>query len=713
LSASRRRAAALSAAATAALWWASALTTPSAAAPPQTFRSSANIVAVEATVVDRDGVPVTGLTAADFRIDEDGKSQPVATLYLVTLPGAANGLRATTGSDAPATEGAAPLEVRTRDRVMVFVLDLAHLSADGYKRGVEAIRRFLTEDALPSDAVGIVAGGVMLNNRIDTNKAALAAAMSSIPGPNQQRFNDYRTWPRLIDESEALTIARGNREAVDNAVRRACGEQPAECTGRGGDEVVRQQVQSKAAQLATAALRDSQNSLNALAALANGLGRLPGRKQVVVMSEGFITTELESQLKRVVQLAAESNVRISTLDARGLGRDPRSQANMGAQPLTTPGDTTILSADNGSDALSSLAIDTGGEFLMNRNDLSGALDIVARNAGTYYVLGYSTDKPMDGKTHQIDVKVNRPGLRVYARKAYIAISAKNEPSSVRSEPETVRPEPPTVRPEPSTVLPEPSTVRREPSSVPLEPPTVRPEPPTALASARVEALTRVSPVEPGAASSLADLGWAAYSKGDVAGAREKLSAAVAAGGTAPWVSYALGFSEFALGHYDAAAAAWESVRARVPQFLPVYFDLADAALNSGRGADAIGLLREAVRRFPADAEPRNALGTLLVRRGALDEAVDVFTAVTTAHPDDSLGFFNLGRAHHLRYLQLQRHVAASRIRGATAIGDDDRKKAIAAYKTYLTLGGPFEADAKQAVAILDWKEHKPELRAFR
>lgn len=671
-----------------------------AGAPQQTFRSSANIVAVEATVVDRNGVPVTGLTAADFRIEEDGKDQSVSTIYLVTLPGSAGSVTQPAvparGSDAAGV--GAPLEVRTRDRVMVFVLDLAHLSADGHKRSVAAIRQFLAEDALPSDAVGVVAGGVMLNNRIDTNKAALLGAMSSMPGPNQQRFNDYRAWPRLVDESEALSIARGNREALTNAVNRGCGEQPAECTGRAGAEVVRQQIEAKAGQLASAALRDSQNSLNALAALANGLGRLPGRKQVVVFSEGFITTELESALKNVVELAARSNVRISTLDARGLGRDPRSQANLGAQPLTVPGDTAILSADNGSDALSSLAIDTGGEFLMNRNDLSGSLDIVARNAGTYYVLGYPTDKPMDGKTHRITVTVNRPGLRVYARKQYVANPVKEpEPPTVPTEPFKVPSEPSTVLPEPSKVPPEPSTVLPEPSTVALEPSKVLAD------SSKVEALTRVSPASAAASKTLADAGWAAYSKGDVVEAREKLSAAVASGGAAPWVSYALGFSEFALGHYDAAAEAWQSVRARVPQFLPVYFDLADAALNSGRSADAVGLLRDAARRFPDEAEPRNALGTLLVRRGALDEAVEIFTEVTKAHPDDSLGFFNLGRAHHLRYLQLQRHVAASRLRGATGIGDDDRKKAIAAYRTYLTLGGPFEADARQALAILDWK----------
>ena len=38
--------------------------------------------------------------------------------------------------------------------------------------------------------------------------------------------------------------------------------------------------------------------------------------------------------------------------------------------------------------------------------------------------------------------------------------------------------------------------------------------------------------------------------------------------------------------------------------------------------DALGILRDAAKRWPTEPEPQNALGTQLVRRGALDEAID-------------------------------------------------------------------------------------------
>ncbi len=684
-----------------------------AAAPSaqQTFRATSNTIAVEATVVDKSGKPVTDLTAADFQIIEDGKLQPVQTIYLVRTP--AKGSTSAPGTSAPGTgapvhPGTSAPAVRneTRNRVMIFVFDLNHLSADGYKRSRNAVESFLRDGALQTDLIGILAGTVMLNNKIETDKAALLKAMDSIKGPNLARYNDLRSFPRMVDDAEALAIARGARQATDNAVQRACSERPDECTALGGRDAMQQQIEAKAREFTTQAHRDAQLSLASMTTLANALGRFPGRKQVVVFSDGFLTLELESQLKAVVELAARNNVRFSTLDSRGLNRDPRTQNFMNDQPLSTPGDFTPMGVDNNSDAMSSIAIDTGGEFLMNRNDLRPAIDIIATMSGNYYVLGYTPDKPMDGSYRKIDVKVTRPGLTIRARRGYVATANAQEalPVSAEEPAAPINPGAPTAPINsaiPSPTIPSPTLINPEIINGSPEPsaPKARPN-----ADRNVDALTKITPAgNASEAQTLANAGWDAYSKGDVATAREALSKSVATGDTAPWVSYALGFSEYALGHYQAAATAWESVRTRVPEFMPVYFDLADANISLGRGTDALAVLRDAARRWPLEPEAQNALGTTLVRRGALDDAIDVFTRITTSAPADSLGFFNLGRSYHLRYLKLQQNIAASRLGDKSAIGEDDRKRAVAAYKLYLTLGGPFEKEARDAIAMLDWK----------
>lgn len=694
-----------------------ALLMAASSAAQQTFRTTSNTIAVEATVVDKSGKPVTDLTAADFQILEGGKLQPVQTIYLVTAPllrqgsGGQAGAPANPGTREPANPGTREPEVQVRNRVMIFVFDLNHLSADGYKRSRSAVESFLKDGALQNDLVGILAGSTILNNKIDTDKAALIKAMDSMKGPNLSRYNDLRAFPRMTDDAEALAIARGNRQATDNAVMRACGERPDECSGLGGRDVVQQMVEAKAREFTTQAHRDAQLTLASMATLANGLGRFPGRKQVVVFSDGFLATELESQLKSVVEIAAKNNVRFSTLDSRGLNRDPRSQNFMNDQPLSTPGDFTSMgvSADNNTDALSSMAIDTGGEFLLNRNDLRPAIDIIATMSGNYYVLGYTPDKPMDGSYRKIEVKVVRPGVTIHARRGYVATAAPPHHGPASAAPATpvnaAAPAPnnvtipnPTI---PDPTLLNPALINAAPINETPSPPSPKPRP---NSTRNVEALTRVTPTGADtAAENLANAGWDAYSKGDVASAREALAKAVAAGETAPWVSYALGFSEYALGHYQAAATAWASVRANVPSFMPVYFDLADANISLGRGTDALAVLRDAARRWPLEPEAQNALGTTLVRRGALDDAIDVFAKITASMPVDSLGFFNLGRSYHLRYLKLQQNISVSRLGDRSAIGEEDRKRAVAAYQKYLGLGGPFVKEAREAIAALDWK----------
>lgn len=678
-----------------------------------TFRTTADVIAVEAAVTDKAGRPVTSLTAGDFTILENGQPQPVQTIYLVssdpnfvrTGQFANDGPAKSADANATNSNTVTPGEVIRRElrgRVMVFVFDLNHLGADGYKRSKAAVESFLKDGAQQGDMIGVVVGTTMLNNRIDSDRPAILKAMEKMAGPNLSRYNDLRAWPRLIDEAEAVAIARGNDETTSRVVLRACAERPDECGSKGGDEPVRQQIEAKARQTAAEVQRYTGLSLNMLLTMANSLGRFPGSKHVLVFSDGFYTGEQREWLKNVTTMAARNNVRFSTLDARGLSRDPRTQAFMNEQPLQAAGDLSPLSSDENSDVLSSLAIDTGGEVIMNRNDLRPGIDIVSRASSAYYVLGYAPNTPMDGNYHRIDVKVNRPGTTIRARKGYIATPA--APSTAANTPGgaagtgTAQPAATSnaAPPASTAAAPTPAGVSAE---APESLPRFRPN-----SDKNVASLTTLAPAEGSSdAKALAAAGWDAYALGDLGLARQKLTQAVATGKAAPWVSYALGFSEYALGQFQAAITAWDSVRTRVPEFMPVYFDIADGYLSLGKTGEALSVLRDAAKRWPAEPEAQNALGTQLVKRGAFDDAVDVFVAITKAKPTDSLGFFNLGRAYHLRYLRLQQNVAASRLRAPNSLGDDDRKKAIDAYKHYLTIGGPFEKEAKDAIAALEWK----------
>src|SRR5258706_6165729 len=63
----------------------------------------------------------------------------------------------------------------------------------------------------------------------------------------------------------------------------------------------------------------------------------------------------------------------------------------------------------------SIADATGGDVFRNTSDIARLIDIVRRDTGNYYLLGYwpSVSK---GELHSIEVKVNKRGLRVRARR---------------------------------------------------------------------------------------------------------------------------------------------------------------------------------------------------------------------------------------------------------------------------------------------------------
>jgi len=121
--------------------------------------------------------------------------------------------------------------------------------------------------------------------------------------------------------------------------------------------------------------------------------------------------------RALMDTARRSNVVVHVVDPSALsiydlnlgrpqGGDPWRSANARLEPLRT------------------LAANTGGEAIVATNNFREQLARVADDLGAYYLLGYySTNGKFDGKYREIDVKVNRPGVRVSARRGYLAPTA--------------------------------------------------------------------------------------------------------------------------------------------------------------------------------------------------------------------------------------------------------------------------------------------------
>jgi VWFA-related protein len=677
---------------------------------PQTFRSGAQIVEVDVRVL-KDGRFVNDLGPSDFQVSEDGVPQKIESVVLVAPAPPAPLAPSALPAPAPLAPSAppAPSAPQAAHQVWLFVFDTVHLTPGPFQRARDAAATFVAEKFRDGDLGGVVIDGRMANNRLTTSRDELKAALTDakLPGDLRGRQLEQREWPRLLDEFEAYRIVNNDQEAIRNAAIRACSEDPDACKRAPADV----QVMQKARQVVDGYRVATNQTLVTLTALCNGLARIPGSKTVVLFSEGFVVQQMESQVRQAAGQAARAGAHFYTIDARGLNKGAGAQIIDQAQATAPSGPSNTF--DMQADGTNSLAVDTGGMAIRNENNFGRALDEIQKDASTYYVVAYAaSNTTFDGKYRAIDVKVARPGVKIRARRGYLAL----EPSKLLTPTRPSAPSAPSARPDvlvsPGMLaMPEVATAV---SSGARSGEAPSPGAPAAATSAagradagrmvaalgRDSASARVRPTGEGTPGTPAERGWTAYERGDVETALRELGEAAKAQDARPWVVYALGLSQFALRQYRDAAQSWERVRKEAPEFEPIYFTLADAYGLQHEDSAALKVLRDAEARWPGDAEVANATGVIHVRRGALDAAIESFERATRVAPSEGLGFFNLARTHQMRLLKSQRY---DRQREKWIGGDEDRRRAIANFEKYLKLGGPYEQQAREALATLSWK----------
>jgi hypothetical protein len=83
------------------------------------------------------------------------------------------------------------------------------------------------------------------------------------------------------------------------------------------------------------------------------------------------------------------------------------------------------------DSLNAIALDTGGKFFRNNNDMSRGLGSFLQENSAYYLLGFQPEaSKWDAKLHRIKVVVrNRTDLNVSFRRSYLAKTFNPEPPS--------------------------------------------------------------------------------------------------------------------------------------------------------------------------------------------------------------------------------------------------------------------------------------------
>ena len=136
-------------------------------------------------------------------------------------------------------------------------------------------------------------------------------------------------------------------------------------------------------------------TLSALTTIVHGARGLPGRKVIVLLSEGFrldteggfIDARVRGKLERLYDEAARAGVVFYTLDARGLLSGWRERRRCGhRRGGNCKNIQTIVTTQ---DSLWVIAHETGGQAIENTNDLAAGLARIDEAERGYYVLGYT------------------------------------------------------------------------------------------------------------------------------------------------------------------------------------------------------------------------------------------------------------------------------------------------------------------------------------
>ena len=385
-----------------------------------TFRAGTTLVEVDVVVRDASRRFVADLRPEDFEVLDDGVRQDLSVFYRVVGPGELPNVPV---ADTPSVPLPPPQEVQ---RILVFYFDPHHIQPGAFDRARNAALQFLEKDFREGDVGGVVVNGKMANGRLTSSREELSAALKSAkPEAAASVTRELREWPRFVDIMEAYQLTRRAPAAnpgptvLDDVVERACRDRPEDCRGP-GRAAVEAQAEAKATQLVANERIASRQVLESLSALANGLARLPGRKTVILLTEGFFVENALPDVQVVVARAARASVRIYALDTRGLNRGSASSDILSSESTSRPGMSAPSTGDLGADAPNSLAVDTGGYVIRNENDFGKAFTEIDRDTSSYYIVGFRTSRPPDEKFHELTVRVKRGGVSVRARKGYVA-----------------------------------------------------------------------------------------------------------------------------------------------------------------------------------------------------------------------------------------------------------------------------------------------------
>lgn len=382
-------------------------------------RITTNLVQVDAVITDKNGKYVTDLKPEEVEIYEDGRQQKI-THFSYNV---AESSGPSTEEKAATRDKNAPIVPPTRlkpddvRRTIAVVVDDLGLSFESTYYVRRALKKFVDEQMQPGDLVAIIrtSGGM---------------------GALQQFTADKRQLYAAIERVKFYASGRAGVSAFAPIEPPAPGERGAEIDAANEElNQFREDVYAV-------------GTLGAVNYVVRGLRELPGRKSILLISDGFrIYSQFDPSrnyrtlhsLQRLVDEAGRASVVIYTLNATGLQTLGFSAADdlsfRDQEHLEQALMNRRITAFETQEGLDYLARETGGIPIRNTNDLAGGIRRVLEDQKGYYLVGYRPeDSTFDRRLgrsaafHRLSLKIKRPGkFNVRMRHGFYGITDEERP----------------------------------------------------------------------------------------------------------------------------------------------------------------------------------------------------------------------------------------------------------------------------------------------
>jgi VWFA-related protein len=364
--------------------------TNAAQGQPNTYTLSVKSQLVVETVVakDKQGKFISGLTAKDFTVTEDGVPQTIRIFEHEELPVTADPLPVTSSDEEQITiyKRLTRTQLAPEDpdharykghRLLALYFDMTAMRPDDQLRALTAAEKFVRTQMTAADLISILrfSGGA-----VDV----------------LQDFTADRN--RLLSILQTMVVGegQGSADSIDDASSADTGA----AFGQDDSEFN---------------IFNTDRQLSALQTTAKMLAQMNEKKSLIYFASGMRLNGVDNQaqLHATIDAAIRAGVSFWPVDARGLV----AQAPLGDASQGSPGNAGMYSGaatqattdrfQQSQDTMYALAADTGGKALLDNNDLTRGIVQAQRSISDYYIVGYyTTNTAQNGRFRKVKITMD-------------------------------------------------------------------------------------------------------------------------------------------------------------------------------------------------------------------------------------------------------------------------------------------------------------------